>query len=42
MGDSVNNKLSLAVLRSTAEEIRYSYDPDSEEPNRVVIFIKAE
>ena len=29
-----------AVLQSTAEEIRCSYDPDSEEPNRVVIFIK--
>ena len=35
-----DNELSLAVLQSTAEEIRCSYDPDSEEPNRVVIFIK--
>ena len=35
-----DNELSLTMLQTTAEEIRYSYDPDSEEPNSVVLFIK--
>ena len=35
-----DNEMSLTMLQTTAEEIRYSYDPDSEEPNSVVLFIK--
>ncbi len=35
-----DNELSRTVLQSTAEELRYCYDPDSDEPNRVELFIK--
>ena len=34
------NELSRMVLLSTAEEIRYSYDPDSDGPNSVVIILR--
>ena len=35
------NELSRMVLQSTAEEIRYSHDPDSGEPNSAVIIIRS-
>ena len=34
------NELSRTVLQNTADEIRYCYDPDSDEPNRVMISIR--
>ena len=37
-----DNDLPRTLLLSTAEEIRYSYDPDSDRPNSVVIILKSE
>ena len=37
-----DNTLSLRVLESAAEKIDFTYDPDAEEPNKMVICIKAE
>lgn len=36
-----DNDLPRTLLLSTAEEIRYSYDPDSDRPNSVVIILKS-
>ena len=39
---SSDNTLSLQVMKSAAETINYSFEPDAQEPNRAVIRIKPE